>query len=495
MSLEFPKGFLWGISMAAFQYEMGASREAVDPNSDWYVWLHDRRNVERGVVSGDVPEDGPGYWDLYRVDHRWAQWLGLNAWRMNPEWSRIFPRSTKSVKVSVDRDEEGVKAVDVTEEALRQLDELANQEAVKRYREIFEDIKCRGMKLIINLYHWPLPIWLHDPIRVRDTNAREGPRGWLDEDAIVEFAKFAAYVAWKFGDLADMWSTMNEPNVTWSIGYTGGNFPPGLNDYKLSYRAARNIVQAHARAYDQIKEVVGREAQVGVIYAVTPAEPLSDDDREAAERANEVMTHWFFKAITEGRLSVLGIGEERREDLRDRVDWIGVNYYSRLVVRASERAPGFEVVSGYGFACKPSSKSLANRPTSEVGWEIYPEGMRSAINMCKRYGRPMMVTENGVADAADRLRHWYIVSHLHQLLKAIKVDGADVRGYLHWSLIDNLEWASGFKPKFGLIYVDLKTKERYPRPSAYVYRDIVSQNALPEYLLEYARYPNILAPP
>ncbi|RLE98533.1 MAG: glycoside hydrolase family 1 protein, partial [Thermoprotei archaeon] len=200
-------------------------------------------------------------------------------------------------------------------------------------------------------------------------------------------------------------------------------------------------------------------------------------------------------AITEGRLSVLGIGEERREDLRDRVDWIGVNYYSRLVVRASERAPGFEGVSGYGFACKPSSKSLANRPTSEVGWEIYPEGMRSAINMCKRYGRPMMVTENGVADAADRLRHWYIVSHLHQLLKAIKVDGADVRGYLHWSLIDNLEWASGFKPKFGLIYVDLKTKERCPRPSAYVYRDIVSQNALPEYLLEYAKYPNILAPP
>jgi beta-galactosidase len=490
---EFPKGFLWGISMAAFQYEMGASPDSVDPNSDWYVWLHDRQNVEKGVVSGDVPENGPGYYDLFRVDHGWACWLGLNAWRGNVEWSRIFPKSTRDVKVHVDAEGGAIRSVEVSEEALKRLDEMANKAAVNRYREIFEDLKCRGLKLILNLYHWPLPLWVHDPIKVRDTGGREGPRGWLDAETVVEFAKFAAYVAWKFGDLADMWCTMNEPNVVWSIGYTGGNFPPGLNDYTLSLAAAVNLVQAHARAYDQLKEHAGRDAQVGIIYAVTPAEPAADEDREAAETANRVMTHWYFEAITEGRLAPFGVGGERREDLKGRVDWIGINYYSRLLVKADERPPGYRVLPGYGFACKPASKSEAGLPTSDFGWEIYPQGLRKAVNMIKRYGKPMMITENGIADASDRHRSWYIVSHLYQLLKAIKVDGADVRGYLHWSLIDNLEWASGFKMRFGLIYADMKTKQRYPRPSAYVFRDIVCSNGIPDYLAAYAEYPNILS--
>lgn len=172
MSLEFPKGFLWGISMTAFQYEMGASPDSLDPNSDWYVWLHDKQNIERGVVSGDAPENGPGYYDLFRVDHSWARWLGLNAWRMNVEWSRIFPKSTREVKVYADAEEGSIKSVEVSEGVLEQLDRLANRSAIERYREIFEDLKCRGLKLILNLYHWPLPLWVHDPIKVRERQVR-----------------------------------------------------------------------------------------------------------------------------------------------------------------------------------------------------------------------------------------------------------------------------------------------------------------------------------
>jgi len=491
----FPKRFMWGISMAAFQYEMGGSKESVDENSDWYVWLHDERNIRSKIVSGDLPENGPGYWDLYKIDHGWAEWLGLNTWRMNPDWSRIFPKPTREVKVSVSSDDEGIKDVEISGQSLRKLDALANKQAVKHYKKIFRDLKERSIKLILNLYHWPLPTWIHNPVVARDSGLKEGPRGWFDDETVVEFAKFAAYVAWKFSDIVDMWSTLNEPNVTWSAGYLGGNFPPGLKDEKAAVRVASNLVQAHARAYDQIKRLVGRKARVGIIYATSPAEPFTDseEDEKAAEACDESSTKWFFRAIIHGFLKKGLMGEEiKREDLRDRVDWIGVNYYSRNVFKHVDSPPYFEVVSNYGFACQPDSKSAAGRPTTEMGWEIYPEGIRKALNIYKEYERPLIIAENGIADSRDKYRTWFIVSHLNNALRAMKEDGLNVIGYLHWSLIDNLEWASGFSKRFGLIYVDMNTKKRYPRPSAYVYRDIVKNNAIPEYLSEYAKYPNIL---
>jgi beta-galactosidase len=491
---RFPKRFMWGISMAAFQYEMGASVEDSDPNSDWYVWVHDKTNIESNIASGDLPEQGPGYWRLYREDHRWAEWMGLNAWRMNPEWSRIFPKSTKEVKVSVVSDEEGIKDVEVDEAALRKLDSLANKNAVRHYREIFKDVKARRMKLILNLYHWPLPTWIHDPIRARETGLKEGPRGWFDNDTVVEFSKFAAYAAWKFQDIVDMWSTLNEPSVTWNVGYMSNRFPPGVVDPKAAEHVAFNMVQAHCRAYDQIKRIVGKKAKVGVIYVTSPAEPLTDseEDRKAAEICDEVSTGWFFKAVIDGVIRKGFAGEEvKRRDLKSRVDWIGVNYYSRNVVKHVDQPPYFEAQKNYGFSCQPSSKSAAGRPTTETGWEIYPEGIRKALNFYKKYEKPVIVAENGIADFRDKHRAWYLVSHLNNVLLAIK-DGVNVVGYLHWSLIDNLEWVSGFNMRFGLIYVDMKTKRRYPRPSAYVYRDIVESNTLPEYLEEYSKYPNVL---
>jgi len=493
---DFPKNFLWGISMAAFQYEMGASEKALDVNSDWYLWLHDEKNIKSKVVSGDLPEGGPGYWDLYKGDHEWAKWLGLNSWRINPDWSRIFPKSTKDLKVSVASDDEGIRDVEVNESSLRRLDELANKYAVRHYGELFKDIKAKSLKLIINLYHWPLPTWIHDPIRVRDTNLKEGPGGWFDDEAVIEFAKFAAYMAWKFRDVADMWSTMNEPNVVWTAGYMGGTFPPGLKDTKAAGQAAFNIIQAHARAYDQIKRVAGKRAKVGVIYATTPSEPLTDssEDEQAAKISDDVSTKWFFRAVLEGKVRKEFTGEEiKRDDMKDKADWIGVNYYSRNVVKHIDQPPLFDMQKNYGFSCQPASKSASRRPTSDFGWEVYPEGMRKALNLYKEYEKPLIITENGIADSKDKYRAWYIVSHLHNTWLAVREDGLNIIGYLHWSLIDNLEWAAGFSKRFGLIYVDMETKKRFPRPSAYVYRDIAKSNTLPEYLSEYSKYPNILA--
>lgn len=491
----FPKRFMWGISMAAFQYEMGVSDKSLDPNNDWYMWVHNKKNIESKIVSGDMPEHGPGYWDLYKQDHKWAEWMKLNTWRINPEWSRIFPKSTKEVKVSVTSDEEGVKDVEVDESALRKLDALADKLAVKHYKEIFRDIKRRDMKLILNLYHWPLPTWIHDPIRARETGLKEGPRGWVDDETVIEFAKFAAYIAWKFQDIPDMWSTMNEPNNVWGLGYLGGTFPPGVTDVKAMGQVAFNMVQAHGRAYDQIKRIVGKNAKVGIIYIISPSDPLTDSeqDREAVKFSEEISVKWFFKALLQGILRKSVGGEEiRRSDMKNKLDWIGVNYYTRTVVKHTDQPPYFQGEKNYGFVCQPASKSTAGLPTSEFGWEIYPEGIRKALNMCKEYEKPLIIAENGIADSKDRHRPWYLVSHLHNVWLAIKEDKLNIIGYLHWSLIDNFEWAMGFGKRFGLIYVDMNTKRRYPRPSAYIYRDIIENNALPEYLEEYSKYPNIL---
>ena len=479
--------------MAAFQHEMGTSAGAVDDKSDWYVWLHDPKNAQSGVVTGDVPELGPGYWDLYKGDHRWAEWLGLNAWRTNPDWSRIFPKSTREVEVPCTLDDEGVKDVEVSESALNKLDLLANRRAVRHYRAMFGDVKARGMKLVLNLYHWALPLWIHDPIAVRDRSSKSGARGWIDDTSVVEFAKYAAYVVWKFRDLVDIWSTMTEPNMVWNGGYSEGSLPPGLRDRKLAERVSVNLAQAHARAYDQIKRYGGKRAKVGVMYATSPSFPLTDSssDEEAAKASDEGSTKWFFDAIVKGRVRMAAVSEGiARADMKNKADWIGVNYFSRNVVKRMDTPPFFETQPNYGFLCQPNSKSAEGRPTSDFGWEIYPEGIRKALNLYKEYGRPLLVSSNGVADASDRYRTRYLISHLHNLRSTMKDDGLEVMGYLHWSLTDNLEWGAGFTKRFGLLHVDMRTKERSPRPSAYVYRDVIRNNAIPEYLHGYAKYPN-----
>jgi beta-galactosidase len=481
---RFPKGFRWGWSGAGFQFEMGLPGSE-DPNSDWYVWTHDPENIAAGLVSGDLPENGVAYWHLYKQFHEDTVNMGLNTIRFNTEWSRIFPRPTFDVKVSYEVGGGRVVSVDVTEKALEELDRLANKEAVQHYREVFSDIKARGLYFILNLYHWPIPIWLHNPIKVRRGDLSGRDVGWLSELAVVEFAKYAAYIAWKFNDLADEFSTMNEPNVTYSLGFINvkAGFPPAHLSFDLSRRAAMNIISAHARAYDAIKALTKKP--VGIIYAASPVYPLTEADKEAAEMAERDGLWFFLDAVAKGVLD-----GAQQEDLKGRLDWLGVNYYARTVV--VRRGAGYAGVPGYGFACEPDSISRDGRPTSDFGWEIYPEGLYDLlVKLWRRYNIRMYVTENGIADAYDRWRPYYLVSHIAQLHRAVS-EGVEVGGYLHWSLTDNYEWASGFSKKFGLIYVDLSTKRHYWRPSAYIYREIARANGVPDELEHLEKVPAAL---
>jgi beta-galactosidase len=491
-----------GVSNSGFQFEMGSpSGENIDPNTDWYVWVHDSSNMQKGIVSGDLPEKGVNYWELYKQDHTIAKKLGLNAYRIGIEWSRIFPTSTSTVEVGVKRASDGnIAKIEVDESALENLEKIADKDAVSHYRNVIEDLRANKFEVFVCLNHFTLPLWIHNPITARTTPLREGPRGWVDENTIIEFTKYAAHMACKLGDIVDNWATFNEPSVIPETGYIipESGFPPALSNFRVSRKVARHLVVAHARSYDVIKNIdtvkadeeSGCVANVGLIHNVIPARPFSSErnsDLKAAEFMNNMHNQFFIQSICDGWLdeNLNGVKEkeETKSYLVQRLDWLGVNYYTRLVVKGktSILAKIFagiaaipEIAADYGFACQHSSKSADGLQTSDAGWEIYPEGMLEALKGMKTYGKPLYVTENGIADEKDALRPSFVVEHLKILEKAINEEKIDVHGYFHWSLTDNYEWAKGFGQKFGLYSVDLETKSRKSRKSAEVFKEIIT---------------------
>ncbi|NPA97463.1 MAG: glycoside hydrolase family 1 protein, partial [Crenarchaeota archaeon] len=317
----------------------------------------------------------------------------------------------------------------------------------------------------------------------------------------VEFAKFAAYIAWKFGDLVDMWSTFNEPLVMVELGYLfpEAGFPPGVRSVEAARDALVNVIVAHARAYDAIKRWDRRRVKgapeevvkVGIIHNIIPVHPASPSDEEAAAKLDYLHNRLILDAVTKGgaplsmkRGELLSVSH-----LSGKLDWIGVNYYTRAVARASESAPspfenlGVYLAPGYGSLCSPNSESRDGYPCSDFGWEIYPRGIAEALDIASSYGLPTMITENGVADSRDVYRPMFVVRHLATLESYLE-SGGRAMGYLHWALTDNYEWAKGFRMRFGLVEVDLASKERRPRPSAFIYAKIASENTVPRSLRE-----------
>ncbi|RLI43997.1 glycoside hydrolase family 1 protein [Candidatus Bathyarchaeota archaeon] len=481
MNMKFPKDFLWGTATSAFQIEMG--RGEPDPNSDWYVWVHDEDNIKNGLVSGDLPENGPGFWELYPEDLRRAKdELGNNAFRMSIDWSRIFPNPTWEVPVKVSFNSTGdVCHVEISDESMHLLEEKAYQPSVKKYRDILTECKKLGLTVLLTLYHWPLPLWIHDPIACRDDIVHADRRGWVDQSTIIEFAKYAAYIAKTFGDLVDIYATMNEPMVVSGLGYfyEKSGFPPGLSNLDLFVKVTKNLAIAHGIAYEQVKEWDRVScsnygpAYVGIVHCPQYYEPYNKDSKEDVKAANfleYIKNEWFLNMIIKGdfdlNLNMTIEPNEKHPSLVKGCDFIGINYYTRQRVKAAESKipgiPGFEVV--------PCTENC-----TDMGWEIYPKGLRYVLNWAYQlYRRPLMVTENGIADAKDEKRADFLINHIQELHKAIVEDGIPVKGYFYWSLIDNFEWAKGFKMRFGLYRVDYKTKKRTPTKAVSVYKQIAS---------------------
>ena len=484
---SFPEGFLWGTATAAFQVEMGRGEPSTQ--SDWYAWVHDADNRARGRVSGDLPEDGPGFWELYPVDFRLAkEELGNNAVRLSLDWSRIFPQSTENVEVAVERDGfENVSGVEVDEEAMRGLREIADGEAVQRYREILSKANETGLTVLLTLYHWPIPLWLHNPIACRDDVENADLRGWLDQRTVVEFAKYAAFAADALGDLVDLYATINEPRIVSEHGYLSerGEFPPGLNDPELFLTSMKHLSIAHGVAYEQVKMWDTKSmsdlgpASVGVVCVLQYYEP--DDPSNALNVAASgfveyIFNEWFLSSILRGdydmNTDMVVQPEEHLPHMVKGCDFLGLNYYTRWRIKHAEKGFG----SRFDFEFAPCTVGC-----TDSGYEVYPQGLRYVIDWAYQRGRrPIYVTENGVADAGDEIRERYMLEHLGQVHSAIYEDQVPVRGYFYWSLIDNLEWSDGYKMHFGLFRVDKGNKERTPTKAATIYREIATSNRLPE---------------
>jgi beta-glucosidase/6-phospho-beta-glucosidase/beta-galactosidase len=501
---------MWGIGGApGFQTEMGGGPQYSDRNSDWWAWTHDPANIAAHRVSGDFPENGPGGWkNGYTADIANAKALGVNTWRMGIEWSRIFPRSTASVKIGRT----------VSTANLKALDRLADQAAVSKYRTLLTSVRKAGMKPFVVINTYTLPIWIHDPINARDVLAKRKPDdpvpvslqkgGWLTSSTVSEYRKYSAYLAWKFGSLVDWWAPLNEPMVTAIYGYANipgafaGNFPPGAYSYRSSTLALENMAEANAVAYDEVhaKDTVdsdkdGKRSWVGLIHNLihfTPANPASAGDIAATRHADQVFNRLFPDAAIKGIFDYNGNGVvdpgETDRSKAGKADFFGVNYYFRgRVVNVGFSLSGsipildFLPKTGYRWAGNPTGE-LCPTLCSDFGAEIDPDGLGAVLREAAGYGKPLIVTENGIADTSDSKRPSFLVNHVHQVAKTAKEKPSGVRvlGWLEWCLTDNYEWAAGYTPKFGLYSYDSTTFKRTQRAtSASVYSQMAKANAIP----------------
>jgi beta-glucosidase len=424
VALEFPKGFLWGSAISAYQTEGGNYNQ-------WTAWESEGGHIKDGSVCGMACD----FYHLYEKDLDLAKQLGHNTFRFSIEWSRIEPRKGEW-----------------------------NKKEVKHYRDVVMATKKRGITPLITLHHFTNPVWMED----------EG--GWVNPSSVDYFKRYVSYLAEELGDLVDLWTAINEPTAYASSAYMLGRTPPQVSDMEKYQSVLRNMLLATANAYHDIHDIIGKNStrsapKVGTVKDMEYFQPYSENDpkdRDEASFLHQFYNAAFLDALKTGKINPpMGSGEQI-DFLRDAFDFIGFNYYSRTLVRSGAR----EVLE--------EDKPLTRKDglgTTDMGYEIYPEGIYHLIKWLRSYSKPIYITENGVAVQDDERRAMSIVLHLEQVHRAI-TEGADVKAYLYWSLIDNFEWDSGFDKKFGLVEVDYRTQERKPRPSAYVYKEIIEKNGI-----------------
>ncbi|MEW6230063.1 MAG: glycoside hydrolase family 1 protein [Bacillota bacterium] len=420
----FPDGFLWGAATSSHQVEGN------NANNDWWDWEQLPGKVAHGDRSGDACDQ----YSRYPQDFAMARDLGHNAHRFSIEWSRIEPAEGRF-----------------------------DRGAVEHYRDVLKTLKSYGMATILTLHHFTNPRWL------------AAKRGWEHPGVVELFERYSRHVAEELGDLADLWVTINEPMVYVVQSFLLGLWPPEKKSIGRGFRVAKHLAKAHGRAYHAIHEVMearGKRPAVGIaknMMVFDPKNPASWLDRFIARKLDRIYNRSFVDALTRGVIAFPMISAEIDPEVARTQDFIGINYYSRSLVSFSLRRPQMLFMN-------LSVKEDAEK--NSLGWEIYPEGLYRILMSVKDYGLPVYITENGIATTDDKQRERFIVSHLREVARAM-ADGVDVRGYFHWSLIDNFEWKEGFAPRFGMVGVDYRTQERTIRPSASLFAEIARTRSLP----------------
>jgi beta-glucosidase len=431
---KFPEGFLWGAGEDAFQHEGG------NYGCDWHEWIHSEPSpIDRGAKL----TTGADFWNRWPEDLQLCKEGGHTMHRIGVEWSRIEPAPGEW-----------------------------DEEAIEQYVEMLRVMKEEhGFVTFLNLWHFTLPLWL----------AEEG--GWNSPKAMEHWERYVKKCAQVFAPYVDYWSTMIDSQIYPLVGYLLGEIPPNKKDAKDAADVYVRLIWAHAKAYRWIKEHAKRpgepdyDPQVGQVYFFFDIFPRGFVVDHAVSSLFQRLFNWaYLDGVIDGDVRVFVPFEVRRErspELKNTMDWLGVNYFTRMVVGLSPLERGF-------ITQHPQKK----RPMTDMDWEIFPEGLYRTVNQVRRrYGDdiPLFITECGLADAEDKLRPRFITDHLgwtHRLIE----EGANIKGFFYWSLTDNWEWALGDWPRFGLYGVDYETKERIERPSARLFADIAKNNALPDEL-------------
>ncbi len=427
-TFSFPRGFLWGSATAAHQVE------GSNTNNNWFQWENTPGKIINGEKSGLACDWWGGRW---KEDLQRAKDSGQNAHRMSVEWSRIQPTP-----------------------------DTWDENALEKYVEIVRWMTRNEMTPMITLHHFSDPIWL----------VEQG--GWENPATIVLFARFVRKVVEALKDYVNLWITINEPNVYVMSGWLLGAFPPGKNNLPLAARVLENLVKGHAAAYKVIHELQPT-AQVGVAVNYRSLKPARDWcllDKLPASIQNQIFNNAFHGCLKEGVLNMV-LKKVKIPEAANTQDFIGLNYYSRDLVTFDLTKPG----SMFGKLSYPKDALL-----SSTGFIAnIPDGMWDGLKWAHRFELPIIITENGVEDNQDTLRPRYTIEHLHKVWKAANYNWR-VKGYFHWSLVDNFEWERGWTQRFGLWGLDVDTQKRIRRKSVDVYEAICKENAISSEMV--ARY-------
>jgi beta-glucosidase len=447
----FPEGFMWGVATSAYQIEGSPDADGKGA-SIWDTFTHQPGRIDGGG-TGDVACD---HYRRWREDVHLLAELGMNSYRFSISWPRLYPNGRGPVE----------------------------PRGLNHYHQLIDALVERGIVPIVTLYHWDLPQSLED----------EG--GWLSRDTVERFGEYAATCFDAYGDRVRWWCTINEPWIIGLLGYLHGLHAPGIkDDVRGEGTAFHHTLLAHGRAMQALR-ASGRDGNAGIAFCLAPHYPASESaaDNKAAQLSDGYVNRWFLdpvlrgsypddmRAVWEEQLGELEFVHDRDlETIATPSDFIGVNYYSRRVIRAVPRARPWpwEVVSGGAPTTEGGTEGV---PMTEAGTEITPHAFTELlVRLHDDYGDlPILITENGAVfkePVHDEQRVRFLHDHLAALHEAIRA-GVPVVGYCHWSFMDNFEWALGYAQRFGLVHVDYETLERTVKDSGRYYAEVVRANAL-----------------
>ena len=419
---KFGKDFLWGSATAAYQVEGHCY------NTNWFQFESavDARGKPK-ILEGQKAGAACDEWNLYKEDISLMKDLGLNSYRFSVEWSKIEPKPGEF-----------------------------DQSVLDHYSDFVDDLIKNGIEPMVTLHHFTDPIWFSEK------------GGFLQEESVAIFTRFAEKVAQRLASRVKLWCTINEPSIYAIFGYFVGEFPPAGTDPKQAAKVYLNMLRSHVAVYNAIKKIQP-DSKVGLVVHIAlfdPPHKWNLLDVIIAKLLNTSMNESHFQFLTTGqfKFSIPGmVSESFTMPEKEAYDYIGLNYYT----------DHYRLFKPFGKEMFVEITKSPKEELTDMGWEIYPEGLYRSIKMIQRYTpKPIYITENGIADEKDTKRAKYIEDHLLVINKAI-ADGADIRGYYYWSLMDNFEWAHGFSKRFGLYHTDFATQKRTLYEGSKKYKEII----------------------